>query len=72
MYKTRGQDNTEILNCVRDKVLSYVREKNLSCVRENLLSCVREKNLSCVREETFKLCEKKFLVVVLQFRSLES
>ena len=26
MYKTRGQDNTEILNCVREKLLSCVRE----------------------------------------------
>ena len=34
-YKTRDQDNTEILNCVTEKLLSHVREKFLSCVREN-------------------------------------
>ena len=59
MYETRGQDNTEILNCVREKLLSSVRE-NVSrlCERKNL-SCVREKFLSCVRGETLKVCEKK-------------
>ena len=42
-YKTRGQDNTEILNCVREKFLSRVREIFKLCERK-LLSCVREKN----------------------------
>ena len=57
MHKTPGQDNTEILSCVREELLSCVREELLSCVREKLLSCVREnfklcvkKNLSCVRK----------------------
>ena len=55
MYKTCGQDNTEISNCVREKLLSYMKEKvklcerkNLSCVRKNL-SFVRKKILCCVR-----------------------
>ena len=51
MYETRGQDNTEILNCVREKLLICVREKFKLCER---------KLLSCVRGKTFKLCEKNF------------
>ena len=43
MYKTPGQDNTEILNCVREKnFLSYMREKFKLCERK-----------------TFKLCERR-------------
>ena len=62
MCKTLGQDNTEIFNCVREKLLSYMREKLSSCVREKLSSYVRKKLLSCVRGETFKLCVKTFLL----------
>ena len=53
MYKTRGQDNTEIFNCVREKLLSCVREKILSWVRKKIKFCEREL-LSCVRKK-FKL-----------------
>ena len=42
MHKTRSQDNTEISNCVREKLLSYIREKAKLCERKNL-SCVRNK-----------------------------
>ena len=45
MYKTPGQDNTEIFNCVREK-------KNLSYMREKFKLCER-KLLSRVRGETF-------------------
>ena len=54
MYKTRGQDDTEISNCVREKLLSYMREKVKLCER---------KNLGCVRKK-FKFCEKKILSCV--------
>ena len=43
MYKTPGQDNTEIFNCAREKkFLSYMREKFKLCERK-----------------TFKLCERR-------------
>ena len=54
MNKTRGQDNTEISNCVREKLLSYKREKVKLCER---------KNLSRVRKK-FKFYEKKILSFV--------
>ena len=34
MYKTHGQDNTEISNCVREKLLSYIREKVKLCEKK--------------------------------------
>ena len=58
MYKTRGQDNTEISNCVREKLLSYMREKVKLCERKNL-SCVRKKFKFC-EKKNFELCKKKF------------
>ena len=50
MHKTPGQDNTEILSCVREELLS--------CVRENLKLCERKFKVVC--EKKIKLCEKKF------------
>ena len=58
MYKTRGQDNTEISNCVREKLLSYIREKVKFCERKNL-SFVRKKFKFC-EKKNFELCKKKF------------
>ena len=52
MYKTLGQDNTEIFNCVREKLLSYMREKFKLCETKTFKLCER-KNLSFVRGETF-------------------
>ena len=67
MYKTPGQDNTEIFNGVREKLLSYMREKFKLCERKTLKLCKRKnfklcerRNLCFVRGETSKLCEKKF------------
>ena len=45
MYKKRGQDNTEISNCMREKLLSYMREKVKLCEKK-ILSYIR-KNLGC-------------------------
>ena len=63
MYETCDQDNTEILNCVRGKLLICVREKFLSCLREKLLSCVRAKLSSCVRKKFLSSVRKKLSFV---------
>ena len=42
MYKTHDQDNTEIFNCVREKLLSYMREKFKLCERKNFKLCERK------------------------------
>ena len=43
MYKTPGQDNIEIFNCVREKLLSYMREKFKLCERKTFKLCERKK-----------------------------
>ena len=43
MYNTCGQDNTEIFNCVREKLLSYMREKFKLCERKTFKLCERKK-----------------------------
>ena len=45
MHKTPGQDNTEILSCVREELLSCVRE-------------LCERKFKVVYEKKIKLCEK--------------
>ena len=42
MYKTPGQDNTEIFNCVRKKIFfNYMREKVKLCERKIFKLCER-------------------------------